>query len=322
MNRVKEYQEMIETALSEIELPEVPKSLYDPIRYFLSLGGKRMRPTLSLLCTSLFRAVDENDAKMASSIELFHNFTLLHDDIMDEAPLRRGKETVHEKWDPNIAILSGDALMVKAYQQLAGTEVNLKQILDMFNRTSLEVCEGQQMDMDLEGKADSTKVEYLEMIRLKTAVLLGYSCWLGGKVGGADASSCKKLYEIGINAGIAFQLMDDYLDAFGDPESFGKVPGGDIRSGKKTILWFLANEEASAAKKELLASIYQQNSRDTEEVENVIDLFKELNLEEKIQGMIDQRFEKVKELVGSISAGEGAKDELLSYFRKLGKRKS
>src|SRR5690606_31980665 len=214
-----------------------PKSLYDPLHYILSLGGKRIRPILTLAAAQMFS--DNYKAAMPQSIaiEMFHNFSLIHDDIMDKAPLRRGKTTVHKKWNTNTAILSGDLLLIKAYEQLAQCKPNyLPEILHVFNKTATQVCEGQQFDMDFETAQTVTVNNYLEMIRLKTAVLLGCSLQIGAIIGAANQNDAQNCYTFGENLGIAFQLMDDYLDAFGNPEKFGKQVGGDILANKKTYL--------------------------------------------------------------------------------------
>ena len=318
--QVKEYQVLVNNCLEKQSLPEEPVNLYEPIRYFLSLGGKRMRPILSLLSLALYRKPSNIDAEIVSSIELFHNFTLLHDDIMDEAPLRRGKPTVHTKWDSNIAILSGDALMVKAYQKLSFLEKDFREIFFRFNQTAIEVCEGQQIDMDLESVSNPTREQYLNMIRLKTAVLLGYSSWLGAKLGGATESESELLYKVGTDSGIAFQLMDDYLDAFGDPKDFGKKPGGDIRAGKKTILWILATEKKDDPGLSRLYEIYERNERTEEDVKEALSIFNGLNVGREIEEMINDKFRNVEDALNSLQVDKKSLDSLIGYFRALGKR--
>ncbi|MBC7851409.1 MAG: polyprenyl synthetase family protein, partial [Chitinophagaceae bacterium] len=217
--------------------PIEPASLYEPNRYFLGLGGKRVRPVICLMGNELFDTINEDAWKVANAIELFHNFTLIHDDIMDKAPLRRGKPTVHEKFGASTALLAGDVMMVAAYESLAKLDrLYIHQVLHLFNRTAREVCEGQQLDMDFEKMESVSLDQYLRMIELKTSVLLAASLRLGAILGGAGEGNQKHLYEFGRNLGIAFQIQDDYLDAFGDPAKFGKQVGGDIVANKKTFL--------------------------------------------------------------------------------------
>ena len=239
-----DYAEKISTALENIRLPESPNNLYDPIHYILSLSGKRIRPQLVFMGAHVFGYTEFAHVLPASiAIEYFHNFSLMHDDIMDKAPLRRGKQTVHQKWNDNVAILSGDALLVKSYEELSKCPlVAIPELLRTFNKVALEVCEGQQYDMDFEKRDDVKEDEYINMIRLKTSVLLGGALELGAIIGGANELDRRKLYDFGVNLGIAFQLQDDILDTFGDPETFGKQVGGDIMVNKKTILHILLKE--------------------------------------------------------------------------------
>lgn len=237
----------IETALQALHYPSAPKNLYEPIRYTLDLGGKRIRPMLALIGCGLFDAAWQKATPLALCIELFHNFTLIHDDIMDKAPLRRGRPTVHKRWNENIAILAGDATFVKAYEQLVQTPTpDLARLLTLFNTCALQVCEGQQYDMDFEVCEQVNRQQYLHMIRLKTAVLLGFSLQAGALVGGATHAQQEMLYELGVNMGMAFQLQDDLLDVYAD-DAFGKRTGGDIVANKKTLLlieaWEHANEQ-------------------------------------------------------------------------------
>ncbi len=226
-----------ETELKTVSFPETPKNLYDPLRYFLTLGGKRMRPILTLMGAELFGSTKVDALPAALSIELFHNFSLIHDDIMDQAPLRRGMTTIHEKWNTNVAILSGDVLLVKAYQQLTHYKgEQLSALFDRFNQTATEVCDGQQMDMDFEARTDVTEAEYIEMIRLKTSVLLGCAFEFGAIVANASEQDRNHVYQFGVNLGIAFQIQDDILDLYADPDQFGKQVGGDVLANKKTLL--------------------------------------------------------------------------------------
>ncbi len=285
---MQSFQELLtrfETYFGEAGFPAQPANLYDPCRYMLQLGGKRVRPVLCLMGNELFGDIHEDAFHAASAVELFHNFTLLHDDIMDNAPLRRGKETAYKKYGISAGILSGDVMNIFAYEQLA--KVNpalLPELLKLFNRTAIEVCEGQQLDMDFEQRKDVTLDEYIHMITLKTSVLLAASLEMGALVGGSSQGNAKLLYEFGKNMGIAFQLQDDILDAFGDPEKFGKQPGGDIRANKKTYLLLKAFELANAEQKELLTQLMRSDAE--KKVELVLVLFRALG--------VDKHAEQVK----------------------------
>lgn len=239
MESLIKYASFFEQEVEKYNFRSEPSNLYDPLRYFMGLGGKRVRPLLTLMASELFGTPKENVSHAALAIEFFHNFSLIHDDIMDEAPLRRGKKTVHEKWNTNGAILTGDVLLVNAYQQLALSQREyLKEVLEIFNQVAVEVCEGQQLDMDFESRSLSaiSIEEYIEMIRLKTSVLLGGALKIGSILAGASTKDANLIYDFGENLGIAFQIQDDILDLFGDPEKFGKQIGGDIISNKKTFL--------------------------------------------------------------------------------------
>lgn len=242
------YSEKISNEIAGINLPAHPENLYQPISYILGLAGKRIRPQLVLLGAELFGHQDLDQVLPAAvAVEYFHNFSLIHDDIMDKAPLRRGKKTVHQEWNDNIAILSGDALLVKSYEQIAKCPTQyVSELLKTFNKVALEVCEGQQYDMDFEERADVDQEEYINMIRLKTSVLLGGALELGAIIANASAINREKLYNFGVDLGIAFQLQDDILDAFGDPLTFGKQVGGDIIVNKKTILHILLRNSLDA----------------------------------------------------------------------------
>lgn len=251
MRDIQELQVLIQKAVEKIDFPPYPAKLYEPISYILDLGGKRMRPALLLMACDLFEGDVEKAMAPALAIEVFHNFTLMHDDIMDKAPLRRGKTTVHERWNANTAILSGDVMLIEGYKLIMQVEDHLlRTILTIFNKTAVGVCEGQQLDMEFEVRDDVNISEYMEMIRLKTAVVLGGALKIGALVGGADMKNADLLLEFGENLGLAFQLQDDILDVYGDPEKFGKQVGGDILSNKKTYLLIktleLANNENKA----------------------------------------------------------------------------
>ncbi|WP_286843141.1 MULTISPECIES: polyprenyl synthetase family protein [Sphingobacterium] len=235
---MQHLQQLVIEAIETSQFPETPSNLYDPIRYILTLGGKRVRPMLTLMAAELFGMQEmEEIIPAAKAVEFFHNFSLIHDDLMDKAPLRRGKTTVHEKWDANIAILSGDGLLVKAYEEISKCNpIYLPATLKILSKVAMEVCEGQQLDMDYESRDSLTMPEYLEMIRLKTSVLLGGALQLGAILSGADEQQQQLIYDFGENVGLAFQLQDDILDAYGDPDTFGKIVGGDIMINKKTFL--------------------------------------------------------------------------------------
>ena len=229
MHTISQYQEVIINHFDQLKINKEPRNLYEPIEYILSLGGKRMRPVLTLMTSEIFNASYEKAIDAATAVEVFHNFSLIHDDIMDDAPLRRGNKTVHEKWDLNTGILSGDAMLILAYQFFESYEPNVFQKLaKLFSKTALEVCEGQQYDVDFEVREDVTIPEYLKMIEYKTAVLVGAAMKMGAIVAETSEENANLIYDFGLNLGIAFQLQDDYLDAFGDPETFGKQVGGDI----------------------------------------------------------------------------------------------
>lgn len=247
MRSVQAYQELFSTHLSSLGFEKEPIGLYEPISYIMQLGGKRMRPVLALMACEVAGKDPISALGAATAVELFHNFTLLHDDIMDEATLRRGQQTVHQKWDVNTGILSGDALLVTAYQQLNSYDDALFSVLTkLLSETALLVCEGQQYDVDFETRDNVSMDEYIHMIRLKTAVLLGCALRMGALVGQASVDIADRLYDFGVNLGIAFQLQDDLLDAFGDPKTFGKKVGGDIIENKKTILYHLTRAHATA----------------------------------------------------------------------------
>lgn len=245
MTTLHTYSSLIEEVVSTHTFPSAPANLYDPLRYFMTLGGKRIRPVLTLLGGKLFDIPEKDCIPAALCIEFFHNFSLIHDDIMDLAPVRRGQPTVHTRWNDHIAILSGDVLLVEAYEQLTYySDSRLSLLLRRFNQTAREVCEGQQMDMDFETAAHVTEEEYIEMIRLKTSVLLGSALEFGAIVAGQDEQTRQLLYDFGVQLGIAFQIQDDILDLYADPDKFGKQVGGDILSNKKTLLLLTAQRLA------------------------------------------------------------------------------
>ena len=297
-----EILQKIEHEISQLSFEYPPKSLYDPIEYILSLGGKRIRPALSLMACNLYQENIDNAIYPALGIEVFHNFTLLHDDLMDRADKRRNKPTVHKVWNDNTAILSGDAMLIAAYQLIGKTEPSsLKEVFDLFTETALEICGGQQYDMEFESRTDVTEPEYIEMIRLKTAVLLACSLKIGAIIGGASKEDADNLYDFGINIGLAFQLQDDLLDVYGDTATFGKNIGGDITCNKKTFLLIHAFELASPEQKATLNSwIGKTQFIPAEKIEAVTTIYNELHLKDittvKMQGYYAQAMDHLSRL--------------------------
>lgn len=289
--------------------PQQPASLYEPNEYFLSWGGKRIRPVMCLMGNELFDEIHPDSFELATAIELFHNFTLIHDDIMDEAPLRRGMETVHMKYGLSTALLAGDVMLIKAYDYLNKIQPQyLHRIIHLFNKTAREVCEGQQMDMDFEQSSSVSLDDYIHMISLKTSVLLAASLEMGAIIGGASEGNCKHLYAFGKNLGIAFQVQDDYLDAFGDPEKFGKDVGGDIRQNKKTFLMLHALEVANAEQRSRLLQLMQQNPQD--KVEQVLQIFRDCNIDEWAKELKDKYLQTALQHLEAIAVRSVRKEPL------------
>ena len=279
MHSFKELINVFAAKFAHRHFPASPATLYDPGEYFLGLGGKRVRPIMCLMGNELFDEIHADAYHVAIAIELFHNFTLIHDDIMDAAPLRRGMETVHKKYGESTALLTGDVMMIQAYEYLNKIQDNnIHSILHLFNKTAKEVCEGQQLDMDFEKQEQVSLDEYLHMISLKTSVLLAASLEMGAILGGASAGNRKHLYNFGKNLGLAFQIQDDYLDAFGDPEKFGKDVGGDIRQNKKTFLLLHALEVADPEQKNRLLQLMKDNPAN--KVAEVLAIFKACNVDD------------------------------------------
>lgn len=319
MYSFSECQDKVQERLKKLSLDKKPKELYEPIDYILSIGGKRIRPSLVLLGYNVFNEDIEKAMDAAMAIEVFHNFTLMHDDIMDRANMRRNKQTVHKKWNENIAILSGDAMMILAYQFLSNYEPQLfSKLFPVFNKTALEVCEGQQYDMNFESAQNVTIDDYLKMIELKTSVLIAASFKMGAIVGGANASSCDSIYEYGKNLGIAFQLQDDLLDVFGDTKKVGKINGGDIIANKKTFLLIQALENAEGDTREnLLGWINKQEFDPAEKVEAVKEIYNQLNIKEKTQAKVDEFFVRSKHSLENIAVNEERKTELKTFATYL-----
>ncbi|MBX2950241.1 MAG: polyprenyl synthetase family protein [Crocinitomicaceae bacterium] len=308
MEFIAAYTSYVERELKKISIPDLPLTLYDPIRYFLQIGGKRMRPVLTLLGAELFGLGKERAIHAALAVEIFHNFTLIHDDIMDAAPLRRGYETVHIKWNSNTAILSGDMLMIKAYQLLEQQEGNLRLLLEAFNKTSVEICEGQQMDMDYQEKTAVSISDYIEMIRLKTSVLLGCALELAAIIANASEDDRKHIYNFGVYVGLAFQIQDDILDLYADPDKFGKQTGGDVIANKKTILYLLARENASDEQlKKLNALSIEQNGQ--LKVHETRQIFDEIGVKNKSVDMMNHYFFLAQQEMNKVSVPD--KNKLL-----------
>jgi geranylgeranyl diphosphate synthase type II len=322
MQSIPELLTKFEKALYEQQIKDFPRQLYAPIKYTLELGGKRIRPILVLMGCNLFN--DDISAAMpqAIAIEFFHNFTLIHDDIMDDAPVRRGKPTVYKKWNGNTAILSGDTLFAMAYQyaQKADPDI-LGDVLSVFSQTAVEVCEGQQLDLDFEERNDVTVNEYLEMIRLKTGVLLAASLKIGAIIGRGPKEDVENLYKMGEAIGMGFQLEDDYLDTFGDEKVFGKKTGGDIVTNKKTYLYLRALEKADKATKQKLIDIYSNRTANAaEKIDTVKDIFRQLNVDEDSKLLIDEYFNEGIDYLNKISISEDKKAILTSVAKSMVKR--
>lgn len=312
----------LEAEISRQQIGTEPKELYDPIQYLMQLGGKRIRPVLCLLSYSLFKADWEKVVPSALSIEIFHNFTLMHDDIMDKAPIRRGKPTVHEKWNDNIAILSGDVMLVNAYQYLNQcNHLSLsayQHLITRFNRTAAEVCEGQQMDMNFETRSEVSVAEYIEMIRLKTSVLIGLSLEMGAILAETDMPTSQSLYAIGEAVGLGFQLKDDLLDVYGDPEKFGKQVGGDILANKKTYLLIRAFETAQGVQlTELTNWVNKSNPDPQEKVQAVTQLYTELGIREETEAKINAYFDQAFEAVELLAIEPDKKSALRKFMAGL-----
>lgn len=284
MKEYSEYLQLVKDAISNLRLPAQPAGLYDPIRYTLDCGGKRLRPVLTLAACQAMGKDPMTAIHQAIAIEMFHNFTLLHDDVMDKAEVRRGRPTVHMKWDEETAILSGDAMLTTSTMLLAvKAGQHLEQALELFNGTAMNIYEGQQLDMDFESRQNVTVEEYMEMIRLKTSVLLGCACAMGALMADAPFETQVRFLDYGVNLGLAFQLQDDYLDTYGNPETFGKAIGGDILNDKKTWLLIMAmNEDSTGTIKSLLG----QNGNPEEKIAKVREVYDRLNLPERIHELI------------------------------------
>lgn len=323
MQTLSQFQDLFHDYLTENQFSKSPVELYEPVRYILNLGGKRMRPLMTLMAHSVFADNVEKSLPAAFAIEVFHNFTLAHDDIMDEAPLRRGKPTVHTKFSQNHAILSGDVMLIYAYEYLRKIEDKglLDESLALFNKTAIEVCEGQQEDMNFETRDDVSLAEYLKMIEYKTAVLLACALYLGARVGGASKTDAEHLYEFGRNVGLAFQMQDDLLDTFGDPEKFGKKVGGDIIQNKKTYLVLraleLADEATTQELKGLMQTVVTGPAGEETKVNQVREIFSRLGIKSEAAAAKDAYQNKAFEHLKAVSAPDERKQILLTMAEML-----
>ena len=312
LDKVNEY-------IGNLSYGRRPQSLYEPIRYVLSLGGKRIRPTLMLLSYNLFRDDPETILSPACALETYHNYTLLHDDLMDDAPLRRGQQTVHVRWDANTAILSGDSMLVLAFERMQQCDDrHLRDVLRLFTVTALEIGEGQQYDMEFENRNDVTEAEYIEMIRLKTSVLLACAVKLGALLADAPAGDVENLYKFGERIGLAFQLQDDYLDVYGDPKVFGKKIGGDITSNKKTYMLINALNKANARQRKQLEKWIGCRSFDRDEkVAAVTALYSKIGVDKMAIDCINRYFDEANKYLSAVNLPGARKTELTAYAQKL-----
>lgn len=321
-NTIEQYGAAFISHLESKIKTKEPKNLYEPINYILGLGGKRLRPILTLMTADLFGGNFKDALDSAMAIEVFHNFSLVHDDIMDDAPLRRGKTTVHEKWDVNTGILSGDAMLINSYQFFESYSPEIfKKLTSLFSKTAIEVCEGQQYDVDFESRDDVTIPEYLKMIEYKTAVLVAAAMKMGAIIANASQDDTEAIYEFGKNLGIAFQLQDDYLDVFGDPETFGKQVGGDIIENKKTFLFLKSLEYAEKEQREGLLHLYSLKPEDSgTKVETVKSIFMESGAVKEAKKEINGYTQKAFDALTTISIPDANKAILKQFGENLMKR--
>ena len=323
MHSIYQYQEFISDYLQSQYETKEPRNLYEPIHYILKLGGKRMRPVLTLMSAEVFDADYKLALPAALAVEVFHNFSLVHDDIMDDAPLRRGNETVHEKWNTNTAILSGDAMLILAYQYFEKYNTDVfRDLAKLFSKTALEVCEGQQWDVDFETRNDVSIIEYLKMIEYKTAVLVAAAMKMGAIVAETSQKNADLIYDFGLNLGLAFQLQDDYLDCFGNQETFGKQVGGDIIENKKTYLYLKAIEFSSDSEKQQLLHLFSIQPRDnTDKIESVKTIFNTSGASQATRQAIQDFTLKAFDTLQNISIDNEKKDVLRSFGENLMGRK-
>lgn len=320
MYTFEETLQLINTEIEHIDWHKAPTGLYLPIKYVLALGGKRIRPAVTLMSCNLYSDNIMQAMNSAIGLEIFHNFTLLHDDIMDRADIRRGKPTVHKKWDDNTAILSGDVMQIEAYKWMTQSPENkLKEILEIFSKTAAEICEGQQYDMEFEKLDNVTADEYIEMIRLKTAVLIAAGCLIGARIGGASEEDARNLYEFGINIGLAFQLKDDLLDIYGSEANFGKKIGGDILCNKKTYLLIHALKKAEGKDAEVLHYWLKNNNPQNacEKIKEVTDIYNRLSVKDICEEAINNYYTKAVASLANVSVPDVKKSELKAFSEKL-----
>lgn len=320
MDKIQLFKERIETLIEEYDFGGTPKELYDPIAYTMKQKGKRLRPLLCMLACDLFGGDVKKVEYPALAAEVFHNFTLIHDDIMDRAPLRRGVETVYKKWNQDIAILAGDTMFAMAYQLAMQTDYeNIRKVLSTLSRVAIQVCEGQQLDLNFEHQENVSITDYLEMIRLKTAVLLGGSLEIGATVAGADDDTLRAIYDFGTSIGIAFQLQDDLLDVYGNTDVFGKITGGDIATNKKTYLYLKALEVADAATREQLLDLYSGDNPlyFENKIQEVTAIFNKLGIKESVESVMNDYYNKGIEKLNLIPVSEDKKEDLLKYVNIL-----
>ena len=324
MYKTQELQQIIESEFQKIDFPKNPAELYQPIEYILSIGGKRIRPLFTVLAANLFSEDIQNAIKPAIGLEIFHNFTLLHDDIMDKADIRRNKPTVHKKWNENVAILSGDAMMIYSYEFFMNlpSEIQIS-IFKTFNKTAIEVCEGQQFDMNFENQMDVSEQEYIKMIELKTSVLIAACFKIGAICGGANEKDAENMYEFGKNLGLAFQLRDDYLDCFGNTAEFGKQIGGDIVANKKTYLLIKAlNTSNQEIKAKLLTEINKINFDRNEKVNTILEIYNQLNIPQIAEKKIEEYYNLAFSYFDKISVPTERKTEIIEFVNLLKNRKN
>ncbi|WCC44591.1 polyprenyl synthetase family protein [Tenacibaculum finnmarkense] len=324
---ILQYQSDFLAYLASKKTLKEPKNLYEPIDYILQIGGKRIRPMLTLMASDIFSGDYKKAMPTALAVEVFHNFTLVHDDIMDDAPLRRGHETVHEKWDINRGILSGDAMLILAYQYFENYEpIIFQKLAQLFSKTALEVCDGQQLDVDFETVNDVTIAQYIKMITLKTSVLVAAALKMGAIVANANEEQAQHLYNYGLHLGVAFQLQDDYLDTYGDPETFGKQVGGDIIENKKTYLYLKAFEVANTDDKEKLTTLYNNKQENIQEniqakIATVSAIFTKNNIPEYTHQLIEYYTNKSFESLAHLNISDTAKSGLRLFAENLMSRK-
>ena len=320
----KEILKKVNEFIDQLPYERKPQSLYDPIKYVLSIGGKRVRPVLMLLAYNMYKEDPERILMPACALETYHNYTLLHDDLMDNADVRRGVPTVHRKWDANTAILSGDSMLVLAYHRMLQCDADKQpEVMSLFTETALEIGEGQQYDMEFENRDDVTEEEYIEMIRLKTSVLLACAMKIGGILAGASAEDADNLYKFGEQVGLAFQLQDDLLDVYGDPKVFGKAVGGDITCNKKTYMLINAFQRANSEQRaELERWVSAKDFDRQEKVAAVTEIYNQIGIRQICEEKINYYFEESKKYLAKINVADERKQTLLQYTAEMMKRES